>query len=269
MVSNEVIWRLGMFFSVLILMQAWEISCPARSSPLLRRFRWPGNVGLVVLSALLAKLVLPMGVTGVAWYAQQHGIGLFAHVELSAVVTMIISVAALDCAIYWQHRLFHRVPTLWKLHRVHHADCLVDTTTGFRFHPLEIVLSLLFKVVIVLLLGVPAEGVLIFEIMLNGFALFNHANVRIPQRVDDRLAWVIITQRLHRIHHSQKPIETDSNFGFSVSWWDRVFGTYTARGYVSDEQLPIGLTSFPASRAQASLPSLLTMPFVSKEKRNQ
>jgi len=176
-----------------------------------------------------------------------------------AIVTL--SVLLLDMLIYWQHRLFHTVPMLWRFHKMHHADSHVDTTTGLRFHPVEIAMSLGIKAAAVVMLGVPAIAIVIFEVALNGFALFNHANIRLPQKWDDRIGLVLITQRLHRIHHSQAKNESNSNYGFSVSWWDRLFNSFTPRAAFSDETLPIGQKDVPATKKNASIIALLQQPF--------
>ena len=167
----------------------------------------------------------------------------------------------LDLMIYWQHRVFHLVPILWRFHQVHHGDSHIDASTGLRFHPVEIVLSILLKGLAVLILGVPAIAVIVFEVALNGFALFNHANIRLPRWLEYPLRAILITQVLHRIHHSQIVEETNSNYGFSVSWWDRLFGSYKSQAQKPDEDLDIGLKSYPANKKAAGVLSLLKMPF--------
>lgn len=167
----------------------------------------------------------------------------------------------LDLVIYWQHRLFHTVPLLWRFHQMHHADSHVDTTTGLRFHPIEIALSLLIKAAVVIFLGVPALAVVIFEVALNGFAMFNHANIKLPSAVDNAISKLFITQRVHRIHHSQRIEDSNSNFGFSVSWWDKLFNSYQHETSLSDDDIKIGQAEFPASKQNASVIGLLLMPF--------
>lgn len=262
--TNEVWWRLGFFLSILVIMMLLEWRRPARQSPIKSGTRWFANFGLVFASSLIARLAVPIGLTAVAIYAQQNAIGLFNLIQLPNIVAIVLSLVLLDILIYWQHRLFHRVPMLWRLHRVHHADAHVDTSTGLRFHPLEIILSILIKLVAVITLGVPAIAVLIFEIALNGLALFNHANIRLPPAVEKPVRLVLMTQILHRIHHSQVVSETNSNYGFSVIWWDKLFGSYKSDAKKTDAQIDIGLLEYPAAKQNASLLSLLIMPFKSK-----
>ena len=261
MPEQQGVIRISVFLGIFVLMALIEAWRPARQAKLTKRVRWQANLAMVVAGALVGRVVLPATVAGVALWAQEQGYGLFYQVSLPGWLLMVLSLLILDCTIYWQHRLFHQVPLLWRLHRVHHADSHVDTTTGLRFHPLEIALSLLVKAAIVLVFGIPALAVLIFEVALNGFAIFNHANIRLPQAVDDKVGWFIITQRLHRIHHSQYGLETNKNFGFSVSWWDRLFNSFCARGVLDDQHLKIGQKDCPATNENARLLTLLLMPF--------
>ncbi|WP_137167257.1 sterol desaturase family protein [Salinimonas lutimaris] len=253
--------RLSLFIGIFGVMALAEALWPARQAVVNKALRWRANLAMVVCGALVGRVVLPASVAGVALWAQQHSIGVLHHIAIPGWLSVVLAVLWLDLVIYWQHRLFHRIPLLWQLHKVHHADSHVDTTTGLRFHPLEIGLSLLVKSAAVLLLGAPAVAVLIFEVALNGFALFNHSNIRLPQALDDKLGRLIITQRLHRIHHSQYGRETNSNYGFSVSWWDRLFNSFTHRAEQTDEQLDIGLTAYPATPANSRFVRLLMMPF--------
>ncbi len=262
--THEIWWRLGFFFSILVIMMLLEWRQPARKSPIKSSTRWFANFGLVFASSLIARLAVPIGLTAVALYAQQHGIGLFNLIELPSVVVIVLSLILLDILIYWQHRLFHRMPILWRLHRVHHADAHVDASTGLRFHPIEIVLSILIKLIAVIVLGVPAIAVLIFEIALNGLALFNHANIRLAPAIEKPLRLILMTQILHRIHHSQVVSETNSNYGFSVIWWDKLFGSYKDIAKKTDDHLDIGLIEYPTAKQNASLWGLLIMPFKNK-----
>ena len=252
--------RLSIFFGVFSLMALLELAWPARHAALKRRYRWQANLSVVVIGAIVARLILPATLAGVAIFAQDNQLGLFHHLVPPPWLAIVLGVLWLDCVIYWQHRLFHRVPVLWRIHRMHHADSHVDTTTGLRFHPVEIMLSLGIKAAAILLLGVPALAVVIFEVALNAFSIFNHSNIRLPQNIDDKLARLVITQRLHRIHHSQYAAETNSNFGFSVSWWDKLFGSFKARAQQPDENLDIGQQQYPPSKYNSSLWRLLTMP---------
>lgn len=276
--------RLSVFLGIFVCMALLEARYPARKAVLDRKTRWVGNLSMVVLGALISRVLLPATLVGVSVWAQQEGFGLFNvmlgyaqngssltgisdDVESSGVVFAAIatlSVILLDMIIYWQHRLFHTVPLLWRFHKMHHADSHVDTTTGLRFHPVEIGISLGVKAAAVALLGIPAVAIVIFEVALNGFALFNHANIRLSQKWDDRVGRVLITQRLHRIHHSQAKAESNSNYGFSVSWWDRLFNSFTPRAQYSDETLPIGQKDVPAVKENASIRALLMQPFKNK-----
>ena len=267
--ANEVWWRLGFFVGILVIMMLLEYRHPARQSPIRSRQRWFANFGLVFVSSLIARLAVPVGLTAVAIYNQQHGIGLFNLLDLPNLVVIILSLILLDVIIYWQHRLFHQVPILWRLHRVHHADAHIDTSTGLRFHPIEIILSIAVKLAVVSALGVPAIAVLIFEITLNGLAMFNHANIRLPPALEKALRLVLMTQILHRIHHSKRVSETNSNYGFSVIWWDWIFGSYKSEATKSDQDLDIGLKEYPEAKQNASLRSLLLMPFKGKAFTNK
>jgi len=285
--DNTAVILLSVFLGVFVLMAVLEALLPAREAVLSRKTRWLGNLSMVVMGALVSRILLPATLVGVSLWAQQKGIGVF-NVLLDAVpadasssnqllnsgeplnnsstylvhiAIVTLSVLLLDMLIYWQHRLFHTVPMLWRFHKMHHADSHVDTTTGLRFHPVEIAMSLGIKAAAVVMLGVPAIAIVIFEVALNGFALFNHANIRLPQKWDDRIGLVLITQRLHRIHHSQAKNESNSNYGFSVSWWDRLFNSFTPRAAFSDETLPIGQKDVPATKKNASIIALLQQPF--------
>ncbi|MBT3134885.1 sterol desaturase family protein [Alteromonas sp. ALT199] len=282
--DNASVIRLSVFISVFVFMALLEALFPARNAVLDRKTRWVGNLSMVVMGALVSRVLLPATLVGVSLWAQQEGVGLFNLLldqtnsasplssqtsntqsgSLVFVVTVVLSVLLLDMLIYWQHRLFHTVPFLWRFHKMHHADSHVDTTTGLRFHPVEIAISLGVKTLAVALLGIPAIAIVVFEVALNGFALFNHANIRIPQKWDDRIGWVLITQRLHRIHHSQAKTESNSNYGFSVSWWDRLFKSFTPRAKQSDETLSIGQQDVPPVKENASIRALLLQPFKSR-----
>ncbi|MDY0248781.1 MAG: sterol desaturase family protein [Pseudomonas sp.] len=262
--TNEVCWRLGCFLSILAVMMLLEWQHPARQSPIKNSQRWRANFALVLASSVIARLTVPIGLTVVALYNQQQAIGLFNQMALPSIVVIVLSLLLLDMLIYWQHRLFHQLPILWRVHKVHHADAHVDASTGLRFHPIEIVLSILIKLIAVTALGVPAIAVLIFEIALNGLALFNHANIRLPHVIEKPLRLVLVTQILHRIHHSQDVSETNSNYGFSVIWWDKLFGSYKSVAKKTDSQLDIGLLDYPNAQQNASLWGLLNMPFKRK-----
>lgn len=259
--ENESLIRIGAFVGIFTVMALWEATRPARKAPLSAWVRWRGNFAMVIAGALITRLLLPGALAGVALWANNANWGLFNRFSLPAWIEISAGVLLLDLAIYWQHRLFHTVPLLWRIHQMHHADSHVDTTTGLRFHPIEITLSLLIKAVVVVCLGVPALAEVIFEVALNGFAMFNHANIKLPATLDNAISKVFITQRVHRIHHSQRIEESNSNFGFSVSWWDKIFNSYKHEASLSDENIKIGQSDIPASKQNASAFSLLLMPF--------
>src|SRR3989454_9618231 len=207
-------------------MAIWELFTPRRPQAIGRNWRWPNNLGVVAVDVLLVRILLPITAVGLALFAEARGIGLFNMIALPMWVSIPASVILLDLAIYLQHVLFHAVPALWRLHRMHHADLAFDVTTGLRFHPIEILLSMLLKLAVIAALGAPAVAVLIFEVLLNATSMFNHGNVRIPERFDRVLRWLVVTPDMHRVHHSVLPRETNSNFGFNLPWWDRLFRTY-------------------------------------------
>lgn len=258
--------RLAIFLGVFALMGVIEAYKPARRAVLNRKERWIANLSMVVLGAVIARLLLPSSLVGVSLWAKEANIGLFNITTIEILVPywleVTLCVLLFDVIIYWQHRLFHVVPILWRVHKMHHADSHVDTTTGLRFHPIEITISLGVKAFAVVLLGAPILAILIFEVALNGFSLFNHANVRLPQKWDERVSIILITQRLHRIHHSQAKAESNSNYGFSVTWWDRLFNSFTPISTCNDQTLKIGQKDVPADRSNATVTALLAQPFL-------
>lgn len=259
--SDSLGLRLGVFLSVFVVMAMIEYYFPARIATIKRNLRWRTNLLVMLFGAILAKVIMPMGLVGIAIWVDTYQLGLMNLVNITPILSIILCIVLLDMLIYWQHRLFHTVPLLWRLHKVHHADSHVDTTSGLRFHPLEMVLSLMVKMVAVILLGAPVIAVVVFEVLLNAFAIFNHANIRLPKRFDHALSFVIMTQRLHRIHHSQYANETNSNYGFSVSWWDKIFNSFTRQAKQPDETLSVGLKGYPATVVNSRLITVLLMPF--------
>jgi sterol desaturase/sphingolipid hydroxylase (fatty acid hydroxylase superfamily) len=236
--------RLGCFGGVLLLMALWEALAPRRRLTVGRPVRWLSNLGLVAVDRLAARFLVPFTVIGVAVAAEARGWGLFNNITLPGWLAVSLSIVALDLVIYLQHVMFHAVPLLWRLHMVHHADLDFDTTTGVRFHTFEIVLSLGIKAAAVVLLGAPALAMLIFEVLLNATSLFNHGNVRLPAGIDHVLRLVVVTPEMHRVHHSVRARETNSNFGFNLAWWDYLFGTYKAQPADGHEEMTIGLAQF-------------------------
>jgi sterol desaturase/sphingolipid hydroxylase (fatty acid hydroxylase superfamily) len=258
--EHEPLIRLGAFAGVLVAMAVWELLAPRRPQRIGRARRWPGNLGVVVLDTIILRIIFPTAAVGMALIAKAHGFGLFNAVELPRLVAILASVILLDLAIYLQHVLFHAVPVLWRLHRMHHADLEFDVTTGVRFHPFEILLSMVIKLVVVAALGAPALAVLVFEVLLNATSMFNHGNVRLPAALDRLMRWIIVTPEMHRVHHSIAPRETNSNFGFNLPWWDRWFGTYRAEPAAGHENMTIGIEQFRDPR-ELRLDRMLAQPF--------
>lgn len=258
--ANEAAVRLGAFMAVLLLMAAWEIIAARRELKLPKARRWLPNLALVALDAIVVRLVFPAAAVGAAVVAAERGWGLLNQVDVPPVIAVPASVVALDLAIYLQHVLFHAVPVLWRLHMVHHADPDVDVTTGTRFHPLEILASMGVKVAMVALIGPPVVGVLVFELLLNATSMFNHGNVRLPGALDRGLRWVLVTPDMHRIHHSVEPAEANSNFGFSLPWWDRLFGTYRDQPAVGHAHMRTGIEHLQETGPQGLL-WMLRLPF--------
>ena len=257
---NELAIRAGVFITMLFSMALWEIAAPRRPLTDSKPVRWFSNIGIVLLNAVLLRLVLPIGAAGLAWLASQRGWGLFNNLEVPFILSVVLSVVFLDFVIYAQHVLFHAIPALWKLHMTHHADVDFDVTTGSRFHPIEVFLSMLIKFAAVAALGPPVLGVLIFEIVLNATAMFNHSNVRMPIGLDRILRVLVVTPDMHRVHHSVIREETSSNFGFNLPWWDRLLGTYTAQPVEGHEGMTIGLSHVQGLGRQ-KLPRMLAIPF--------
>jgi sterol desaturase/sphingolipid hydroxylase (fatty acid hydroxylase superfamily) len=251
--------RLGAFGGVFVVMAIWELVGPRRQQAIGRGWRWPNNLGVVVADALLVRILLPTTAVGLALVAEARGFGLFNVIALSALVGVVVSVIVLDLALYLQHVLFPAIPVLWRLHRMHHADLEFDVTTGLRFHPFEILLSMMIKLAVVAALGTPAAAVLIFEVLLNATSMFNHGNVRIPLGLDRLLRWFIVTPDMHRVHHSILSRETNSNFGFNVPWWDRLFGTYRAQPAAGHAAMTIGIEQFRDPR-ELGLDRMLLQP---------
>jgi sterol desaturase/sphingolipid hydroxylase (fatty acid hydroxylase superfamily) len=260
LLAYEPLIRLGAFAAIFMAMALWELLAPRRRQAIGRLRRWPGNLGIVVLNTLLVRLAFPTAAVGVALLAESRGWGLFPVLNSPPWLAVVAAVILLDLAIYLQHVLFHAVPVLWRLHRMHHADLEFDVTTGARFHPIEILLSMGIKLGVVAALGAPAAAVLIFEVLLNATSMFNHGNVRLPARLDRALRWLVVTPDMHRVHHSVVPRETNSNFGFNLPWWDRLFGTYRAQPQAGHEGMTIGIEQFRDPR-ELRLDRMLLQPF--------
>jgi sterol desaturase/sphingolipid hydroxylase (fatty acid hydroxylase superfamily) len=252
--------RVGAAAAVFAAMALWEWRAPRRRLTAGRRPRWPGNLGIWAVDIVALRLVSPTAAVGVALIAAEHGWGLFSSLGLPYWGALVLGVIALDLTIYAQHVVFHHVPWLWRLHRMHHADLDIDVTTGVRFHPLEILLSLAIKMAAVAALGVPALAVVVFEVLLNATSLFNHSNVKLPPRVEAIARLFVVTPQMHQVHHSIERAETDSNFGFNLPWWDRLFGTYRPEPKAGEAGVVIGLPIFRA-HTERGVTRLLTQPF--------
>ena len=263
LLANEPIIRLSAFLGILVAMAAWEVAAPRRRREIPRVLRWTNNLGVVVVDTILVRLTFPIAAVGLALVAAERGWGVFNVFEVPVWVAFIVSVVVLDLVIYLQHVLFHAVPALWRLHRMHHADLDFDVTTGLRFHPVEIILSMAIKFAAVAVLGPPAAAVLVFEVLLNGTAMFNHSNIRIPLGIDRVLRLIVVTPDMHRVHHSVVPQETNSNFGFNLPWWDRLFGTYRAQPADGHDDMTIGIELF-RSRRDLWLDRMLIQPLLGK-----
>jgi sterol desaturase/sphingolipid hydroxylase (fatty acid hydroxylase superfamily) len=261
--KSEPIIRLGFFFGILVIMFFWEVFAPRRNLTTSKITRWISNLGLVMIDSITVRLALPAGLASIAILAQQRGWGLFNQFELSTLSKIIFSVLILDLTIYLQHLMFHSAPLLWRLHMVHHSDMDIDVTTGVRFHPIEIILSMGIKMMAVILIGAPPASVLIFEVILNGTSMFNHGNVRFSQRIDSLLRLLVVTPEMHRVHHSTIRWETNSNLGFSFPWWDRLFGTYRGQPAKGHLEMTIGLDQYKEP-GKLTLPWLIVLPFIGK-----
>lgn len=262
--GNENTLRLGFFFGTLAIMALWEIVAPRRALTVSKLMRWSNNLGLVFFNSFILRLLFPAAAVGVAAFAAEQGWGLLNYYSLPLAIAIILSIIAMDFIIYLQHVLVHAVPALWRLHRVHHADLDYDVTTGARFHTIEIILSMLIKFATIIVIGAPVVAVIIFEIILNAMAMFNHGNVGLPKPLDTVLRWLIVTPDMHRVHHSIEDDETNSNFGFNLSWWDRLFGTYREQPRKGHTGMTIGIRGFREPKQASWITGLLAMPFIGK-----
>ncbi|WP_296806087.1 sterol desaturase family protein [Thiocapsa sp.] len=260
--THEATIRLAFFFGIFALMAIWEVRAPRRARALTRLQRWTSNLGLVVLNTVVLRILFPAAAVGMAVFTSAQGWGLLNAIDIPGWLAVLLAVVVLDFVVWVQHVLFHAVPALWRLHRVHHADLDYDLTTGARFHPIEIVLSMLIKFAAIAALGPPVVAVILFEVILNGMAMFNHANVRLPLGVDRVLRWFVVTPDMHRVHHSIEDDETNSNFGFNLSWWDRLLGTYRDQPRAGHEGMTIGIRDHRDPRRVDRLDGMLVLPFI-------
>ena len=261
--NHEPFVRFGFFFGILILMAAWEGLAPRRPLQTSKSMRWFSNLGIVFIDTITLRLLVSFSAIDMAIFAEKAEWGLLNNIALFYWLKVIIGVIVLDLAIYLQHAMFHGLPILWRLHMMHHSDLDFDVTTGVRFHPIEILLSMGIKMIVVFLVGISALGVLIFEVLLNATSLFNHGNVRLAAPIDRLLRFFVVTPEMHRVHHSVIIRETNSNFGFNLPWWDRLFGTYKDQPVAGHIEMTIGLSHFRDPK-RLTLPWLLVLPFIGK-----
>lgn len=262
--NNETIIRISFFVGILLVMAIWEIIAPRRALTVSKAVRWANNLGLVFLNTFVLRVLFPAAATGVALLAIEQQWGLFNQFDAPIWFAVLASVVIMDLVIYLQHVMVHAVPVLWRLHRVHHADLDYDVTTGARFHTFEIILSMLIKFATIILLGPPVVAVIIFEVVLNAMAMFNHGNVGLPKKLDTLLRWFIVTPDMHRVHHSVEDDETNSNFGFNLSWWDRSLGTYRDQPRAGHEGMTIGIRGFRKPEEASWITGMMAMPFIGK-----
>lgn len=258
--NHEAAIRITTFLGLLIVLIWSETRFPRRKLSQARIPRWRTNIGMVVLSSIMLRFLFPAAAIGVAHAVEQHHWGLLNYYNLPYWLQVVLAFVLLDLSVYFQHVIFHTLPLCWRFHRVHHTDIDCDVTTGVRFHPGEIILSMLIKFITISALGTPMLSVVVFEIALNATSMFTHANIRIPERLDHVLRWLIVTPDMHRVHHSTEENETNSNFGFNISLWDRIFGTYLDNSSAGQENMNLGLWEFREPK-WASLRWLLYMPF--------
>lgn len=264
LLANEKEVRMSFFFGMLLLIGLWELAAPKRALTVSKVVRWTNNLGLVFMNSIILRLLFPAAAVGVAKLASEQGWGIFNYYDVPFWLAVVASVIIMDLVIYVQHVMVHSIPVLWRLHRVHHADLDYDVTTGARFHPIEIIFSMLIKFATILLLGPSIVAVIIFEIMLNATAMFNHGNIGLPKSIDKVVRWFLVTPDMHRVHHSIEDDEANSNFGFSLTWWDRLLGTYREEPRAGQQGMTIGINKFRDPKQVSWLPGMLALPFIGK-----
>jgi len=261
-IDNEVSIRLFFFFGIFVIMAILESIFTKRELLLSKNKRWLNNISLVFLNTIIIRILFPTATIGISIYAHNNGIGLFNILELTITSTIMLSVILMDLIIYWQHRLFHTINFFWKFHQVHHSDMDYDVTTGFRFHPIEIIFSMIIKFIFIFILGVPVIAIICFEVLLSAFAIFNHSNIHIPKKIDTFLRFFIVTPDMHRIHHSIYNKELNSNYGFNISLWDRLFKSYIHKPKKDYTKMTIGLSTLQDENKTVSLLNILKIPFL-------
>jgi sterol desaturase/sphingolipid hydroxylase (fatty acid hydroxylase superfamily) len=259
--EDDIAIRLISFVMIFILVALWEIRMPRRTLLTSKKWRWFTNLSIIAINPVLLHFVFPILAVGAAQTAEAKGWGLLNHLNTISLIALVVGIVALDLVIYLQHVMFHAVPLLWRLHMIHHADLDYDLTTGLRFHPIEVILSMILKLTVIVALGPPVASVVVFELVLNGMAMFNHGNIKLSSSIDRLLRFFIVTPDMHRVHHSVIIHETNSNYGFNLSIWDRLFGTYRAQPSKGHQDMVIGLSQF-RDQKRLTLPWLLILPFI-------
>jgi sterol desaturase/sphingolipid hydroxylase (fatty acid hydroxylase superfamily) len=260
--AYELVVRLGFFLGIFVFIAVLELITPMRQLRISKKIRWFNNLSLVILNTLLLRLFFPVTAVGVALLCTKYNLGILNVIAIPLWLKVVIAFLILDFTIYLQHVLFHYLPLFWRFHKVHHIDLDFDVTTGLRFHPIEIIVSMLIKIFMISFIGAPALAVIVFEIALNGTSLFNHGNIRLATMLDSFLRLVIITPNVHRVHHSNITNETNSNFGFNLIIWDRIFGSYKAEPQKGHTNMDIGLKNYNTPKITQSLKSMLKIPFL-------
>ena len=261
-IQHEASIRIAFFLSIFVTMAGLEMIWPRRKLNVSKAKRWVSNLSIVVLNTVVIRLLFPTAALGVALITEDRHWGLFNLLAIPYWTSVVLAVLALDLTIYAQHVLMHKITLLWRLHRVHHVDLDFDVTTGGRFHPVEIIVSMLIKFAAIIVLGAPALAVVIFEVLLSTTSMFNHSNVRLPLALDGILRLVLVTPDMHRVHHSVIRRETDSNYGFNLPWWDRLFGTYRAQPESGHIDMQIGVKDIRDQTLCVNLVGMLKLPFI-------
>jgi sterol desaturase/sphingolipid hydroxylase (fatty acid hydroxylase superfamily) len=261
LLDHESAIRLGFFLGMFVLLAVWELVAPRRASQASKAIRWTNIAALAIVNMLMVRVLLPLAAVGLAAFVNERGSGVLNMLPVPYPMAIIASLLAFDLAVYLIHLAFHAAPVLWRMHRVHHSDVDVDVATAVRFHPIQVVLSTLIKFAVILALGAPVLAVVLFETVFQALVLFNHTNIHISPAADRVLRWFIVTPDMHRIHHSVRLSETNSNFGFALPWWDRLFGTYRAEPLAGHEQMTLGIEMFRAQR-HFRLDRMLLNPFL-------
>ncbi len=264
-IDNEIFIRLSFFFAIFMLLAVWETAAPRRTLTTSKRNRWTINISITLINTLLVRLIFPMAAVGTAFIAKENSWGIFNILSLNNSIFEVIAILMLDLTIYLQHALFHHAPVFWRIHKIHHTDLDVDITTGTRFHPVEIILSMIIKMIMVVIIGASVFSVIVFEILLNGTSMFNHSNISISPKIDRILRLFVVTPDMHRVHHSVIIRETNSNFGFNFPWWDRIFRTYKDQPEAGHTNMTIGLSNFRDAR-RLTLPYILALPLFAEKR---